>query len=342
MINKRQAKTQLHHVAARIWQRRIASSRKSPHFVREIFGNVCVGLICLASALVMRSATAEEHSLVPDATGGFGNSKCRQMLKIDKWREGDTIHFSVENLELADVTATFNLDLENLRGSTQFPFTATFASHKKVEAFTLSPIDARRQWHFTLTNSYILGSSQAVHDDNCLYLLPYAPGQAYSVSQAYGGTFSHTGPERYAIDWKMPEGTAVRAARNGVVVALKDDSDLGGADRSFEAYANYILIEHPDGTIGNYAHLQKHGAKVTIGQKVEAGTTIGLSGNTGFSSGPHLHFSVFKTKDGSERESVPIRFWTGGSATTLVSGKIYLAPAGVFAAANSAKLGRPQ
>ena len=258
------------------------------------------------------------------------------MLKIDKWCEGNVIHFTVENMEPAGVTATFDLALVNLRGSTQFPFTATFAPHHKVEAFTLSPIDPGQQWHFTLTNSYILGSSGAVHDDNCVYSLPYAAGQAYAVSQAYGGAFSHTGPEKYAIDWKMPEGTPVHAARDGVVVALRDDSDLGGPDRSFEACANYILIEHRDGTIGNYAHLRKHGTKVTVGQQIEAGALIGFSGNTGFSSGPHLHFSVFKTKDGRERESVPIRFRTNtGIPATLTTGKVYLAPDKVLAAAKN-------
>jgi murein DD-endopeptidase MepM/ murein hydrolase activator NlpD len=93
------------------------------------------------------------------------------------------------------------------------------------------------------------------------------------------------------------------------------------------------LIQHSDGTIGNYAHLLKHGVRVSVGQKIAAGAVIGLSGNTGFSSGPHLHFSVFKTKDGRERESIPIRFGAANEAAgRLVSGKVYLAPHTVLAA----------
>lgn len=248
------------------------------------------------------------------------------MLKVSERRDGKVIRFLVENLEAAEVTATFDLRLVNLRGSTSFPFTTTLSPHQKLEAFSLSPIDEARAWHFSLTNAYTLGSSRAVHDDRIVYSLPYAAGQAFRVSQAEDGAFSHSGPERHAIDWKMPEGTPVLAARGGVVVGMKDDSDAGVADRSFENSANYILIQHNDGTIGNYAHLLKHGVRVCVGQKVATGAMIGLSGNTGFSSGPHLHFSVFKTRDGRGRESIAIRFRTEDrAAAKLVSGKVYKA-----------------
>jgi murein DD-endopeptidase MepM/ murein hydrolase activator NlpD len=255
------------------------------------------------------------------------------MLKVTQRRDGNVTHFLVENLESADVTVTFDLGLVNLRGNIHFPFTTTLAPHEATEAFSLSPIDEARQWHFSLTNSYTLGSSRAVHDDRFVYSLPYAAGQAFLVSQADDGPFSHSGPERHAIDWQMPEGTPVLAARGGVVVGTRDDSTTGGPDRRFLNSANYILIEHSDGTIGNYAHLLKHGIRVKVGQTITAGAVIGLSGNTGFSSGPHLHFSVFKTKDGRERESIPIRFRTENeAAATLVSGKFYLAPRSVLAA----------
>jgi len=289
---------------------------------------------CLTSGIWICS-TAGSEVLPPGvpACGSLGNSQPRQMLKVTERRDGNGIHFLVENLESADVTVTFDLGLVNLRGSTRFPFTTTLAPHQTTEAFSLSPIDEAREWHFSLTNAYTLGSSRAVHDDRFVYSLPYAAGHAFLVSQADDGAFSHSGPERHAIDWQMPEGTPVLAARGGVVVGTKDDSTTGGPDRRFENSANYILIQHSDGTIGNYAHLLKHGVRVSLGQTVVAGALIGLSGNTGFSSGPHLHFSVFKTKDGRERESIPIRFRTENeAAATLVSGKVYLAPHSVLAA----------
>ncbi|HVV70151.1 MAG TPA: M23 family metallopeptidase [Verrucomicrobiae bacterium] len=268
----------------------------------------------------------EQNSSSANASGSLGNGQSRQMVRLTQRRDGDSIHFWAENLEAADVTATFGLSLVNLRGSRGFPLTMTLAPHQRIEAFTLRPIDAGREWRFNITNAYTLGSSLAVHDDSYAYSLPFAAGQAFQVTQADDGPFSHSGAERHAIDWKMPEGTPVFAARSGIVVGTKDDSDTGGPERRFETCANYILIEHSDGTIANYAHLLKHGVKVRLGEKVDVGTAIGQSGNTGFSSGPHLHLSVFKTLNGRDRESIPIRFQTAHGVERLVSGESYAAP----------------
>lgn len=259
--------------------------------------------------------------------GGIRQIPVKQMLDVVKRSEDGVIHIFVRNREPADVTATFSADLVNMKGSTRFPVTRTFPPHQTTEAFSLAPIHEDEEWHYTLTNCYLLGSMYAVHDDSVVYHLPYEPGRSFEVSQGFDGAFSHTGPERYAIDWEMPEGTPVLAARRGVVVEVEQNSTVGGPDRKFENSANYILIQHSDGTIGNYAHLLPHGAKVRVGQSVETGDLIGLSGNTGFSSGPHLHFSVFKARNGNERESIPIRFLTTNGSSILQSGEAYLSPA---------------
>jgi murein DD-endopeptidase MepM/ murein hydrolase activator NlpD len=125
----------------------------------------------------------------------------------------------------------------------------------------------------------------------------------------------------------MPVGTPVVAAREGLVVKSKDDSDEGGPDRKFQQAANSILIQHDDGTIGIYAHLKKDGNTVKEGDWVKAGDVIGLSGNTGFSSGPHLHFAVFITRTGSERVSIPVKFRTADREAVIpVIGHAYMAP----------------
>lgn len=249
-------------------------------------------------------------------------------------REGETTRFTIENLEETEITVTFDLDLKNLKGNVGLPCTLVFPAHKKTEAFLLSPVDTNSGWNYSYTCRYTIGSSAARHDNSAVYWLPYAPGTAFRITQGYNGTYSHTGPEQYALDWKMPVGTPVHAARDGVIVKIKDDSDKGGPDRQYENCANYILIRHTDGTLANYAHLQRGSSKVVLGQKVKAGDWIACSGNSGFSTGPHLHFAVFRTKNGSERESIPVRFKTDtAAAMTLVEGQTYLCPGAASAIA---------
>ncbi|MDB6022663.1 MAG: Peptidase [Pedosphaera sp.] len=249
-----------------------------------------------------------------------------KMLKVSTKDVGGITHFYVQNLEAAEVTATFDMKLTNLRCSTNVPFTTTFPGSRTVEAFTLEPIEPKDSWSFSYNDAFTIGSHTAVHDDSCVYQLPYATGKSFRVTQGYHGTFSHTGPDEYAIDWKMPVGTPVHAARGGVVVKAKDDSDVGGPDRKYEDRANCVLIQHADGTIGIYAHLMKSGCRVKVGDTVKTGDVIALSGNTGFTSGPHLHFSVFKTKSGKERQSLPVKFQTADGATLeLATGQSYRA-----------------
>jgi murein DD-endopeptidase MepM/ murein hydrolase activator NlpD len=259
---------------------------------------------------------------------GHGGEEPGRLLKVFTRDMGGITHFYVENLVAADVTTTFDLRLQNMKGSTNFPYTTIVAGNQSVEIFTLATIEKESPWDYSYFNSSIIGSTVAEHDDARVYLLPYAPGSSFRVSQGYHGSYSHTGPDDYAIDWKMPVGTPVHAARDGLVVKSKDDEDQHGSDRKFEKCANCILIQHSDGTIGIYAHLKKRGNKVKVGDRVKAGDLIGLSGNTGFTNGPHLHFSVFKAKDGREHMSLPVKFQsTDHGAITLVSGRSYTAGA---------------
>jgi len=245
-------------------------------------------------------------------------------VKVTTKYEGGVTHFYVENHELCEITMTFGLDLSNLESSVRFPYTATFPAQEVTEAFALTPTVSGGEWEYSYTNYFKLGSNCAQHDDSYVYQLPYAPGSKFKVSQGYNGSFSHKGANQYAIDWQMPEGTPVYAARGGVVVKTKDDSSIGGSSIKYDPYNNYVLIRHDDGTLGHYCHLQKGGVYVRPGDRVVVGQRIARSGNTGFSSGAHLHFSVFKTKDGRERVSIPVKFRTSDEqAVTLVEGQRY-------------------
>ena len=278
-------------------------------------------------SLIALTLTATDSAQSGVAAEGTAVQSENKTVRVTTRQDGDLTHFLVRNDELCEVTMTFEMGLSNLKGSVDFPCTVTLPPGEEVETFTLAPIEPGAKWEYSYTNFYKLGSQCAKHDETYVYQLPYAPGNEFKVTQSFNGTFSHKGSNKYAIDWKMPVGTPVRAARAGVVVKIKDGSAKGGSSLKYDPFNNYVLVRHDDATLGQYCHLQKNGALVKPGQVIKAGDVIALSGNTGFSSGPHLHFCVFKTRNGRERESIPISFRTAEETSTLLlTGHRYKAP----------------
>jgi murein DD-endopeptidase MepM/ murein hydrolase activator NlpD len=153
-----------------------------------------------------------------------------------------------------------------------------------------------------------LGSPDAVHKPPRPYRVPFDVGSTYVISQAYPSRFTHTTPDsQYAVDIALPDGTPVYSAREGTVINARHDFFRGAADPVMMDQANVIEILHDDGTIGVYAHLRWDSIRVRIGAHVVRGQYIADSGNTGFSSGPHLHFAVIRNA-GTADVSVPVQF----------------------------------
>ncbi len=169
----------------------------------------------------------------------------------------------------------------------------------------------------------LLRKGKLVDDSSYVYALPYETGKRYRMIQGYFSSFSHR--ERAALDFKMKRGTKICAARGGVVVRVKEDGDRGGWNRKYRRYGNNIIIEHEDGTRAGYWHLQKDGALVAVGDTVQQGQVIGLSGKTGYAALPHLHFMVWKSgPDGWQQ--VPTRFETKRGIRYLKGMKRYARP----------------
>lgn len=152
------------------------------------------------------------------------------------------------------------------------------------------------------------GDPNAQHHPSRPYRAPFSIGSTFVVSQAFPSAFTHTTPDsRYAVDIALPDGTPVYAARDGTVIDARHDKFVGGLSPVMMDQANQVIILHEDGTIGLYGHLHWDSIRVHVGEHVNRGQYIANSGNTGFSSGPHLHFAVVRN-DGMTVLSVPIVF----------------------------------
>ncbi|MBX2875766.1 MAG: M23 family metallopeptidase [Saprospiraceae bacterium] len=143
---------------------------------------------------------------------------------------------------------------------------------------------------------------------NFQYGLPFRRKKAYRLIQGFKGAFSHNEPSSmFALDFAMPIGEEICAARAGRVVWVKEGSKEGGPSAKYKGKDNHVIVLHDDGTLGYYVHLKYQGVLVEEGQYIDQGDLLGLSGNTGYSTRPHLHFVIRKpTVDGPV--SIPFRF----------------------------------
>jgi hypothetical protein len=162
---------------------------------------------------------------------------------------------------------------------------------------------------------YLPGDPDAVPEAGVNYRAPFSVGQSFPITQTYPDSVTHlTRDSIYAVDIAMPVGTDIVAARDGVVFDVSSTNFEGGPDADeYADLANIVRILHDDGTFALYAHLNWNSIRVNPGDRVQAGQYIADSGNTGFSSGPHLHFAVQRNL-GMRVESMPVTFrGPGGS-----------------------------
>lgn len=158
-------------------------------------------------------------------------------------------------------------------------------------------------------------------DSSHIYTLPFKHKKKVFLIQAYESMFSHKG-ER-ALDFKVKTGTTICAARGGIVIAVRKDSDKGGLKQENLSDGNYVFVQHDDGSVANYWHFKKDGVLVKVGDTIKTGQAIGLSGNTGYSAFPHLHFEVQGYGAAGNHVQLPTRFYTQKGVIYLRPGKFY-------------------
>jgi murein DD-endopeptidase MepM/ murein hydrolase activator NlpD len=137
------------------------------------------------------------------------------------------------------------------------------------------------------------------------FVLPYPVGKAYICSQGFNSSFSHYGSFSYAVDFDMSIGTLVTAARNGRVVYVVENYSNND---HVPGHENVVIVMHEDSTYSRYVHLTTNGALVGLNKVLVAGDSLGLSGNSGDSNHPHLHFDVIETFSGRDDQTIPFDF----------------------------------
>lgn len=252
-------------------------------------------------------------------------------IKMYNERKGDTITFYVDNQEIYPVSLVFNgqPEINNLKKPELFKTTQVIPAKtvkQKVTYFVVN--DKNKGWGIKKMpgyQSYMGDITIKNYDTQYVYDLPFGKGKALWIHQGYNGTFSHQNEN--SLDFIMPEGTEVLAAREGKVIDIIQSNNRSCPTRSCAPFGNYVSILHPDGTIAQYYHLEQNGVQVKLGDSVTKGQFIAYSGNTGWSSGPHLHFNVYISSATADKNRITVKtlFKTGhgDKVQYLEEGKSY-------------------
>jgi murein DD-endopeptidase MepM/ murein hydrolase activator NlpD len=255
-------------------------------------------------------------------------------VELEMRRDGDSVVEIARNRFAVPVVMSWALtDLDNLEPTNPTSGTVVLPAADKPNGTGTSvvltsfrvwdmgkPFHAQRRMHTRF-------GDPAARPEPYAYRLPYRAGSTFSVLQGFHGAFSHRGSNEYAVDFDCPVATPVLAARPGLIVAANAAAQGAGTTPDFLEYrrTNFVLVLHDDGTLGEYMHLAPSGVRVAVGKRVERGDELALSGNTGFSSTPHLHFQVMTAAtDGISALSFPFQLAVSAKRTEApVQGRAY-------------------
>ena len=222
-------------------------------------------------------------------------------LVITKKKGADSVYVRNDLYAPVEIELSF-AGLQNVNGAPSRPIRRVMPARSSLRLALLTAMNAEKPLAYVPRFEYFLGDPSGAA---LAYQYPYPwRGGPFRLSQGANGQYSHFGPRnRYAMDIAMPEGTPIIAARGGVVVKTENAQTGRGSD----AAGNFVRVLHDDGTMGVYLHLKQGSVSVREGQRVSVGSPLALSGNTGNSSGPHLHF-VVQRNTGLGLVSIPYQF----------------------------------
>lgn len=209
--------------------------------------------------------------------------------------------FKIDIFDLSDKT--------NLQGSSVFTLPAMSKTQKKVP-----PVEGKK-FSSGVFFSYGQGPGNlesVTQRDG--YRIPFEAGVVSNICQYPHGATP-------AIDFCVPIGTSVVAAKDGIVIGIVNHHDEGGPDQKFFDKANFVELLHTDGTRALYTHLLKDSVAVSLHAHVKRGDIIGKVGMSGQTSGPHLHFHVAKLNTSMQDDFIDPKFVTSDGRPLLFKQK---------------------
>ena len=222
-------------------------------------------------------------------------------LDIKKQKGADVVFVRNDLYAPVEVALAFT-GMSNVRGAPAQTIRRVLPARSNTRLALLTAVSGGKPLVYTPQFHYSLGDPAGAAQ-SYRYPFPWRGGP-FRLSQGANGDYSHFGPKnKYAMDIAMPVGTPIIAARAGVVVKTENSQTGRGNDPA----GNFVRVLHDDGTMGVYLHLKQGSVSVREGQRVTVGSPLALSGNTGNSSGPHLHF-VVQRNTGMGLVSIPYQF----------------------------------
>lgn len=227
-----------------------------------------------------------------------------------------------DNNEYFPVSVELSLELKGMETSHRNGEILVLQPRMMEQPLTTLRPEPGQSWKYRSAFKSFFGDVHTEqYDSNHVYELPFPRGTSEFISQGYFGKLSHQ--EEYALDFDLKEGTPVHAVRAGTVVKVVDHFNKSCPESSCLEFNNFIIIQHDDGTYADYAHLKQNGAIVRAGDQVATGDPIGYSGNTGWTTGPHLHLTIFVPAV-NKRKTIPTLFRIGNDTSAqLMEGQIY-------------------
>jgi murein DD-endopeptidase MepM/ murein hydrolase activator NlpD len=286
--------------------------RVAPVLIRLALGVAAAGVSPAASAEIYRYKDQDGHWVYTDQppVGGqtpiavsIGASGAPPRMDVEPRNSGDQIAFVAINE--CRCAVEFGLRVGADDGTSTTGHAVVAAQSEQVLLSIPAPAGIG---NIPFDFEYVVGEPGTQHSPTQPYRLPFAVAQSFRVTQAPPDQYTHRDAASYnAIDFEMPVGTPIHAAREGLVINVAHRFFKTGLSTEMLGEANFVQILHDDGTTAVYAHLQLDTVRVRPGQRVRRGEYIANSGNTGYSGGPHLHFVVLRNA-GMHSESVPVTF----------------------------------